>query len=697
MRRASTGMFVAVALLAAGWLLAGPAFGEERPPWWDGRWRLRTLVRVDQSGPRAGVPAARVRVHVREGADYEGQDIRVIGPNGQRVPFGILYSGPDHSYLVAFATQHVPGLYAVYYGNPHADATPHETPRLGLVYETRRIPRGADTSTWEGALAVIGKYSTVYGADFWPRVFDGLNPFGPESDYVALYHGYIRCPAAGTYKFAVISDQSAYLLVDDGLVASWPGPHNIWEGRKGEHSGSVDLTAGMHRFLYVHFSIGSARRCMAAWIPPGKKWWEVIPPSAFPMPLEGQVYATEEFRQAACAGFVCERTDYLEAGDARLVSVRFTSVSSAGDDLIKGYQWDFGDGQTSTEPRPSHVYLAPSIYEATLRVTSTGGAHATVTKRVLARPDYGDLRFTLREMDAALKVVGDYGLDRLPTPSLLGAWSFFREAEADDKAFEAARQLYARRADLPADRLYAVAMDLGRRYQDADQPEKAEECLQAALGAAPQNDQAKRCEARFALCDLHFLGMDDPGRARPEYEKLREDFPKADPGRRREALIRIGDTYRNEGNTDEALKAYEQAESDPAFLPEQPRRLVVAAQLEAAGSYLRTGQAEEAGKRLDELLWRYPTMRLEGRPAALRVQAALQQGKYKEARRLADTFVAFSKDANYLPPVHLSAAEACTELGLPDQAADHYRKIVDQFPEAPEAPEAYAALKKLGE
>ncbi len=197
-------------------------------------------------------------------------------------------------------------------------------------------------------------------------------------------------------------------------------------------------------------------------------------------------------------------------------------------------------------------------------------------------------------MEDALKVVRDYRLDRLPTPSLLGAWSFFQEAEAPDKAFEAARQLYARRADLKPDQLYGVAMDLGRRYQDADQPQQAEECLQAALAAAPENDAAKRFEARFALCDLHFLGMNDPARARPEYEKLREDFPKADPGRRREALIRIGDTYRAEGKTDEALKSYKQAETDPAFLPEQPRRLVVAAQLEAAESYLRTGHAEEA-------------------------------------------------------------------------------------------------------
>ncbi len=156
-RRASRRLLLTAALLTVGWLLAAPALAEDRPPWWDGRWRFRALVRVDQSGPRAGVPAARVWLHIRQDADTEGQDIRVIGPNGQRVPFDIVYAGPDHSYLLAFATQHAPGLYSVYYGNPHADSTPHEAPQLGLIYETRRIPRGADASTWEAASDAIGK------------------------------------------------------------------------------------------------------------------------------------------------------------------------------------------------------------------------------------------------------------------------------------------------------------------------------------------------------------------------------------------------------------------------------------------------------------------------------------------------------------------------------------------------------------
>ena len=85
-------------------------------------------------------------------------------------------------------------------------------------------------------------------------------------------------------------------------MASWPGPHNIADGRRGEHSGTVTLTQGPHKFLYVHFSYGNARRCEAAWMPPGKTGWERHPASAFPMPLEAQTYANRGVPPAALRG-----------------------------------------------------------------------------------------------------------------------------------------------------------------------------------------------------------------------------------------------------------------------------------------------------------------------------------------------------------------------------------------------------------
>jgi PKD repeat protein len=52
----------------------------------------------------------------------------------------------------------------------------------------------------------------------------------------------------------------------------------------------------------------------------------------------------------------------------------FTNTSSG---QIDSLLWDFGDGTTSTEQNPSHIYAAAGTYNVTLTVTNAGGANNT--------------------------------------------------------------------------------------------------------------------------------------------------------------------------------------------------------------------------------------------------------------------------------------------------------------------------------
>jgi PKD repeat protein len=52
----------------------------------------------------------------------------------------------------------------------------------------------------------------------------------------------------------------------------------------------------------------------------------------------------------------------------------FTDRSRDDDGTIDGRHWDFGDGQSSTEQNPSHLYALPGHYNVTLTVTDNGGA-----------------------------------------------------------------------------------------------------------------------------------------------------------------------------------------------------------------------------------------------------------------------------------------------------------------------------------
>ena len=75
-----------------------------------------------------------------------------------------------------------------------------------------------------------------------------------------------------------------------------------------------------------------------------------------------------------------------DAGDDRLVApdevVEFDGSNSRPVVGIDGYQWDFGDGATSTQERPNHTYSAPGTYTVRLTVgagVATDVDEATVT------------------------------------------------------------------------------------------------------------------------------------------------------------------------------------------------------------------------------------------------------------------------------------------------------------------------------
>ncbi len=77
----------------------------------------------------------------------------------------------------------------------------------------------------------------------------------------------------------------------------------------------------------------------------------------------------------------------ITRGVAPLV-VHFSSSGSTDDGVIVQRNWDFGDGQTSVEVSPTHVYTANGVYTAKLTLVDDGGASnsKTLTITVSERP-----------------------------------------------------------------------------------------------------------------------------------------------------------------------------------------------------------------------------------------------------------------------------------------------------------------------
>ncbi|MBK7433976.1 MAG: PKD domain-containing protein [Chitinophagaceae bacterium] len=60
--------------------------------------------------------------------------------------------------------------------------------------------------------------------------------------------------------------------------------------------------------------------------------------------------------------------------------VQFTDLSTAGSGSISSWQWDFGDGTSSSVQNPSHTYGAAGNYNVSLRIVNSAGCITVLTK-----------------------------------------------------------------------------------------------------------------------------------------------------------------------------------------------------------------------------------------------------------------------------------------------------------------------------
>ncbi|MFM9027128.1 MAG: PKD domain-containing protein, partial [Bacteroidota bacterium] len=68
-------------------------------------------------------------------------------------------------------------------------------------------------------------------------------------------------------------------------------------------------------------------------------------------------------------------------------SAIFTNQSSVSRGNITGYSWDFGDGTTSNDNNPSHIYNVAGNYMIRLDIVTAGGCTGTVTRQINVFPN----------------------------------------------------------------------------------------------------------------------------------------------------------------------------------------------------------------------------------------------------------------------------------------------------------------------
>ena len=79
--------------------------------------------------------------------------------------------------------------------------------------------------------------------------------------------------------------------------------------------------------------------------------------------------------------------DFTFANECPGIAVPFTDASTITSGALIGWDWDFGDGGTSTLQNPTHVFTSSGTYTVSLTVTSDLGCTHTLTQDITIYPE----------------------------------------------------------------------------------------------------------------------------------------------------------------------------------------------------------------------------------------------------------------------------------------------------------------------
>ncbi|MEW6220865.1 MAG: PKD domain-containing protein [Thermodesulfobacteriota bacterium] len=258
-------------------------------------------------------------------------------------PVTLTVTNPDGSDTTSRA-----GAVTVLHPAPRADFA--AAPLSGLAPLTVSFADSSENALypwWElgdgtvsGAAALSHTYAQPgrYQARLTVAGLDGEGSDSRTVEIVALYPApqaqFAASPSAGVYPLAVRFENQS------GNASSW-----LWDFGDG-------FTSTEEQPVHTYTSAGRYTVTLTATNPDGSATWSAPEPIAVGYPLPEADFAASSL-----------------TGPAPL-AVAFQSLARHASSWL----WDFGDGETSTDEHPQHIYAEPGLYTVTLTVTNPAGS-----------------------------------------------------------------------------------------------------------------------------------------------------------------------------------------------------------------------------------------------------------------------------------------------------------------------------------
>jgi len=671
--------------------LATPVALGDQTPWWNRQWPWRRAVLAEPAKtPWPGAEVCHVVLPTHGIVGRSTPSVRVVTAGGKETPHQIMERGPGDRLRLCFAMLPIAKKYFLYYGNQKSEPAKVDwRPQRGLVLTGWKY-RGGELSDLAKTLETFGKAEPLQGMRFVPNVFLGHNPFGPTGDTCHKYEGWLICPDTGSYVFATSSDDASFLLIDDDQVVAWPGRHR-WRA-DAKHQGTAELTEGLHKFTYYHVNVGRYGGAVAAWQPRGQEKITVIPPASFAPVVEGRLGDLDHVSRRLQADFASEQIGEAFFADRHSYRYRFTARMPKPLPNVR-FAWDFGDGTTSHQRDPEHVYLNSGRYRVTLAV-ETVGQTSKLGNRVSVHRNWD--RVVDERPDATAvhaRIVSAYPFEAMTAVDLAVAVQLLRRAGMLEVCLAAGRTMIDKCNDLKPKQLapYFDEVIQAARSVSSD-PQRAVEFCHRLQQAS--KDPAVRAHACAVEGELWLAHDGDLQKAEDAFHRILGEYAeRAGRDDVRRARIGMGDVARQRGDLAAAERHYQAAELLGRADQQATKRGHFARTVE---DYIRRGEWTAAQQLLDQWEWDCPTDKLTGSATLLRARCLLAEGRRDKACEEARLLVDVNPRSAFAPELLMLIADVELACGRPAGARQSLERILREHPTSSLRAQATKLLAGIG-
>lgn len=648
-------------------------------PWWNAAWKVRRQATPFDAG--GGYPkVAYLKFFDMGHARRDGGDFRVVDDRGATLPHKIMLHHEGVATVIAFPLQRRGQRIWVYFGNPKARASRSDwEPEAGLFLETRQYDGRPVPNNMAQMRKLLDRFPEPYGGDYRGQIFDAYNPFGSSEDFISIFTGYVRVRESRRYRFATLSDDASFFLVNGKMVCQWPGRHGPHAGRRGQFRGAIELSKGIHKIEYYHTDTGDGQVMELAWIDPdeGRRGLEVVPPEFFVPILASREGDLEQEGGEPIVDLLVtpSRSATLEGVAGEFIECQFVNRVKIDPRQVADVSWDFGDGVSSTEKSPNHVYVRRAVFEVRLTLNLRNGRRLEGSQKVLVS-DRDDISVAddLFKAHELAKQIALYPFDRMPTQDLEALLPLLRERRFLRECVEAGKALLD---DKKGTRPEIVETLVEILTDDMNEPEQARELLTDALKKIGR----KRPRAIPILLQLGRLDLEfrRNGQMALKSANQAEELAREAKNRRAhwQAAVLVGDCHRAMGHYEEAREAYRRAERIES--PGATAGLRRSSYGLTVESYLESREFDAAREMLEQWEREYPTERLFGYSSLLWARYHVLNNNVKEAIGLLDIIHRANPDgphardiANFLATLLMRQNEYERAIAVLEPLKDRY-------------------------